>query len=257
VEGDVDAWREVLHEGPLTGDRAAFLAGYAGVAVDAVRADFADRERRLAGAAEVVLWFESDLFDVLLMLQILEAVRPDQRVSLALVGQDRWASVAEADIATVRPQPVTAGQRAAARAAWSAFTAPTPAMIVTDTPALPAIGHAMARLLEEYPWAGSGLSRTERQLLEAIDAGARTREAVFMAAVAREERPFLGDTSAFLALDRLAPLLDEDGGLHARGRSVLAGHARWEPLTERWLGGVRLPPGPPPWVYADGAVRRA
>jgi hypothetical protein len=147
-----------------------------------------------------------------------------------LVGQERWESVTEVDpplLATLgRDAPaITSEQLELARGAWAAFTADTPLglePLAAGTPALPTVGQAVRRLMEELPWTDTGLSRTERQLLEPLADGARTREEAFVAAAAAEERPFLGDTSAWAALDRLAPLLDGTA-VNERGRAVLAG----------------------------------
>jgi hypothetical protein len=216
----------------------------------------------IAGREQLMLWFEADLYDMLLLLQILERLPPEARARLVLVGQDEWRSVTEVDAEELRAlgrdaPEVTAEQRALAATAWAAFTAEDPrAMepLAAGTPALPAVGQALRRLLEELPWTGSGLGRTERQLLEALANGARTREEAFHAAVAREERPFLGDASAWAALERLAPLLD-DGRVNERGRAVLDGREEWAPLGERWIGGTCLPPGRPPWRWDAAASR--
>jgi hypothetical protein len=125
--------------------------------------------------------------------------------------------------------------------------------LAAGTPPLPAVGDTLHRLLEELPWADTGLSRTERQLLEALAGGARSREEAFMATMAAEDRPF-GDVTALAALDRLAPLLD-GMDLTEGGRAVLAGDEHWQPSEERWLGGTHIPPGPPPWLWDAGTVR--
>ena len=78
--------------------------------------------------------------------------------------------------------------------------------------------------------------------------GARTREEAFHATIAAEERPFLGDGSAFAVLDRLAPLLD-GMRLNDRGAAILVGGHTWEAPEERWIGGMRIPPGRPPWHW--------
>jgi hypothetical protein len=195
-----------------------------------------------------------------LLLQVLDRLPDDGAHNLVLVGQDEFRGVGDvgpeelAALARNSP-PVTREQHALARSAWAAFTAPDPAglcKLARGTPALPAIGQALHRLLQEYPSTVSGLSRTERQLLEAVGAGARTREAIFLAAIQAEERPFLGDASAWTVLDRLAPLLDGDG-LSERGRAVQAGRGMWSPEGERWIGGVRLPPGAAPWRWDPAA----
>lgn len=273
VEGDLLPWREVLHDGPVPGGlapaelrrvRARFLARDGLLTEREALQAFEARDARLdaaaAGGEAVTLWFEADLFDVLLLLQVLARHFEHGPLRLVLVGQDKWRSVNDVRPETLaalgRTAPtVTREQSTLARSAWAAFTAPDPAGLcglARGTPALPAVGVALRRLLEEYPARHTGLSRTERQLLEAVVAGARTREAAFEGAIRAEERPFLGDASAWSVLERLAPLL-EGAGLSERGRAVLAGREPWNPEEERWIGGVRLAPGPAPWRWDPDA----
>jgi hypothetical protein len=246
--------------------RARFLAPGSGLSEEDALARLKSRDERLdvalSKAEPIVLWFEADLYDVLLLLQVLDRLPGHTPARLVLVGQQKWTSVTEVDpfeLATLGAEAplVTPAQMDLARRSWAAFTAATPwelERLARGTPALPAIAQAVHRLLEELPWTGNGLSRTERQLLEALANGARTREEAFVAAVRAEERPFLGDASAWTALDRLAPLFDADAP-NARGRAVLAGSEEWQPPEERWIGGVRLPPGRSPWHW-DPAARR-
>jgi len=259
VDGEIVPWREVLHEGPvpslesdaLRAVRVEFLGddGHLTAQDERLRAAIAERE-------PVMLWFEADLFDVLLLLQILDRLPEDAPARLVLVGQERWRSVTDVapdELAALgRDAPaVEPDQLALARRAWAAFTSSSPdglEPLAAGTPELPAVGQALRRLLEELPWTGNGLSRTERQLLEPLANGARTREQAFEAAIAAEERPYLGDGSAWAALDRLAPL--HDGYVvNERGRAVLAGAEEWEPEEERWIGGTRIPPGRSPWHW--------
>ncbi len=127
----------------------------------------------------------------------------------------------------------------------------------------------MQRLLEELPAPTNGLSRTERHALEAIDAGAGTPPAAFVAAQRFEDAPFLGDTWFYRSLSALGQgankLLETDDGtplppppplsddkLFARlrlrltpaGESTLRGKAdRVELLgIDRWIGGTQLTP---------------
>ena len=254
-------WREVLHDGPVPALPPDELRGVRGRYLGD-EARLAERDERLTRAVAegepLTLWLEADLYDVLLLVQILDRLPPETPARLMLAGQERWESVTEVDperLATLgRDAPaITDEQLELARTAWAAFTADTPLKLqplAAGTPALPAIGQAVRRLLEELPWTDTGLSRTERQLLEPLADGARTREEAFAAAAAAEERPFLGDTSAWAALDRLAPLLD-GMAVNERGRAVLAGDQRWEAEVERWLGGTRIPPGRSPWLWAS------
>jgi hypothetical protein len=266
ADGEILPWSELLHDGPvpplepeeLRAVRARFLGDDEGL--------LARRDQRFAAAIAarepLMLWFEADLYDVLLLLQILQRLPPEAPARLVLVGQNEWRSVTEVEAEALRAlgrasPDVTTEQRSIAATAWEAFTDEDPrAMepLAAGTPALPAVGQALRRLLEELPWTGTGLGRTERQLLEALANGARPREEAFLAAVAREERPFLGDASAWAALERLAQLLD-GGRVNERGRAVLEGREEWEPPVERWIGGTRLPPGLPPWHWDPAAAR--
>ena len=94
-----------------------------------------------------------------------------------------------------------------ARAAWDAVRGDDPQAVarVAATPdeRLPYLAPALRRLLEELPGTRDGLGRSERQLLEAVAAGARSRADAFLAAMRAEEAPFMGDQTAF---DRLAGL---------------------------------------------------
>jgi hypothetical protein len=240
LEGDVLPWRDVLNVGPvraglddaaLRAERARFLAGHLHADEAEALAAMEERDDRLdeavCTAERIVLWFESDLYDMLQLAQIAERV-PDGDAELVLVGVDRFRGVADlgrTEIRAARPTPFDA---APYRALWRAFTAPDPpALAALDGP--PVVRDAARRLIEELPWTTDGLSRSERQLRRALANGAGTREAAFEAAQREEERPFLGDATAFAILDR-------DG------------------TEDRWLGGVHLPGGgPPPWRYDPDA----
>jgi hypothetical protein len=226
VEGEIVTWGDVLHDGPLP-DRASR------------RARDERLEAALASGEEIRLWFEADLFDVLNLLQILDRVPPgSDRVRLVLVGQERWESVTHVEperlAALGREVPLVSDEQfALAREAWAAFTSPTPLamerLVRAGTPALPVVGHVLHRLLEELPWVGDGLGRTKRQLREARAAGA-TRVEAFQASMQLEERPFLGDTTAWRILDR-------------------------RPDEPRWVGGWEIPPGESPWLWDPDAGR--
>ena len=66
------------------------------------------------------------------------------------------------------------------------------------------MAEAFKRLAQEYPWRRDGLSLSERRLLASTPG---TKYELFGRAWRKETRPFMGDTFAFAALDRLAPLL--------------------------------------------------
>ncbi|MEW5927633.1 MAG: DUF1835 domain-containing protein [Gemmatimonadota bacterium] len=295
--GGVLPWRDVLHEGPvpaglapaeLNRERARFLADHAPAELDEVLRGLEARDRALAEAAdsggEVVLWFEHDLYDQLQLLQVLDRLADlgaaPECVSLVCIGGfpgvepfHGLGQLTPEQLAGLWPrrEPVTAAQRELARAAWAAFRAPDPReierVLAGGTAALPFLRGALLRHLEQFPAVGDGLARTERQVLEAVAAGATTPGEIFFADQAREEAVFMGDTTLWSYVRGLSegpePLLRVAGGgpfrLPARdgrdagfreqrlepterGRAVLRGEADRLAGVEvdRWLGGVHL-----------------
>ena len=307
--GDVLPWRDVLHEGPvpagLTLDqlsrvRAAFIAQCGWGDLDTVREEFRLRDCRLAGLQaehEAVLWFESDLYDQLQLIQLLdwfaEPTHRPQRLTLVCVDRDpdsgrfeglgglsmeRIAALLESRAA------VTEEQLDLGRRAWEAFRAAAPGALEDlwrqDLRALPYLSDAILRWLQELPAMANGLSRTERTALEEIARQPRSREQVFRAVQAREERPFMGDWSFWRLLERLeqaevallcrdtAPAWPAPAGaahpaqrqvlaLTAAGRAGLAGELDAVQMNgiDRWWGGTRLWRPESVWRW-DGAHAR-
>jgi hypothetical protein len=279
IAGDLLPWRDVLHEGPvpdlpvheLRHVRAEYLAGLAGAAPEDVEFGLLDRDVRLASAIEslepVVLWFEHDLYDQLQLIQIVAGL-PDfpTRVELICIGsfpgRPGFAGLGELEpdeLASLWPlrTAVTPEHVHLARAAWDALRADDPRALarVAATPdeRLPYLAPALKRLLEELPGTRDGLGRTERQLLQAVAAGARDRVAAFLASMRAEEAPFMGDTIAFDRLDGLAGLMHDDEPLRltADGEAVLAGEADRVALIgfDRWLGGLHVRADGPLWRW--------
>jgi hypothetical protein len=298
VPGEVMAWRDVLHEGPVPAGvspeelrplRARFIADMGWSAYEDALGGLAARDAALADCGahdEVVLWFEHDLYDQLQLLQILDffAGRDLGATRLSLISLDSHPQImpfyglgqlTPEQLAALFPtrRPVTDDQLRLGRGAWQAFRAPDPAaleaLLATDTSALPFLQGALTRHLEEFPSVEDGLARSERQILEVVDAGERTPGPLFRACIAREERPFMGDASFFDRVRTLSrgphPLLQVAGrgdgaftlppdwsdtasfqaqelALTSTGCAVLAGEADWVGLTDidRWLGGVHL-----------------
>jgi hypothetical protein len=260
VPGDVLPWRDALHEGPvrqgltdaeLRAERARFIAQRGWAAEDETLRDLEARDERLASALasgeELVLWFESDLYDVLQLAQIADRV-PSGAARIVLVGVDEFRGVAElsaGELEQQRPEPF---EPAPYVALWSAFRAPDPRGL-RQLQGPPVVCDAAHRHLQQFPWTTDGLNRTERALLHAIADGARTPQEAFLAQQRQEERPFLGDSIAFDYIEQLPK--GEDA------RAILAGEREWDGRPERWLGGVRLPAGRSPWRYdpSDASIR--
>jgi hypothetical protein len=229
VEDDVLPWRDALHEGPvragldpvqLRAERARFIADRGWADHDTALAVLTERDERLDRAIEthepIVLWFESDLYDMLQLAQIADRL-DGHAARIVLVGVDRVRGVTDLtdeEIAEARPQPF---DLASYHALWTAFTATDPRGLA-DLDGPPVVRDAARRHLQQFPWTTDGLNRSERALLLARADGARTNAEAFLAAQHQEERPFLGDSIAFDYLERLD---------------------RGEAGEQRWLGGAR------------------
>ena len=302
IPGDCCVIADVLHEGPVLADptdsafieariRFAVLAGWG--SPDDATTHNAAWSRCLVSASdrdEVVLWFEHDLYDQLLLLHHIEWFARTQsraRISLVCIGAFQGmpdfrglGQLSAAQLKSLFPGRTAVDALAVqlARRAWAAFTGDDPRAIedvlAGDTRALPFLEGALRRLLEEYPDARSGLSRTERQVLRAVDAGHRTPTEAYHAQAAMEERVFLGDLLFWGVLRRLAdapvPLLEcavrqLSAGrlpeckleLTPFGRVVFTGDADHVAANgiDRWIGGVHLQGTQPHWRWDASAGR--
>ena len=287
-------WRDMLHDGPvphglsltdLSEGRARYLAGCGYGGLDEIRNSFVERDAllgRVGHFSEVVLWFEHDLYDQLQLIQLLDwfSTRARPQFKLSLICIDRFDGVTpfyglgqlnEDQLAGLYPTrvEVTVAQLEVAAQAWRAFTHPDPSalrkLMGQELSALPFLRAALIRLLEEYPDADDGLSRSERQILQLVQAGQDRPGKLFAACQMCEEAPFLGDWPFWQRIDALtcglAPLLscepesfrrpplvsteefkDQALGLTSLGEQVLAAKENWvlRAGIDRWIGGVHL-----------------
>jgi hypothetical protein len=234
LPGEVTAWSDVLDQGPIRGApgtdelralRAAWLAENGAGALEQIRAQLEAWDASLrAPAVETVLWFEADLTCQLALLHHLALVDAS-----AVVTQDPVPL--QKDFAALLAGRKRYDRRKAALA-WAAISAPDPRGIGSlDLDGLPPqMGPALRRLIEELPEAGSGLSRTEREVLE--------EEGSFPALQAREEVPWITD----LFFARVVTELHEAGLFDEPARSeCLAGKLDYRGRArDRWVGGVLL-----------------
>ena len=291
IGSEVLPWRDVLHEGPVpqtktAGELADIRADYIWArgwdTLAEAREGFTSRDaalQRADGFERVTLWFEHDLYDQLQLLQVLDRLAAFDLApgKLNLVQAPDYLGLQSPETIG-RFQDLSAevstDQMALAVRVWDAVCQPTPealsALLGEDLSALPFLRSAVLRLLEELPAQGSGLSRSERQVLEVIDGSGPLRPpAIFKASGEAEEAAFAGDWSFFGWLDGLAhdpvPLLEGLGDLRFEadlstedrrrylqaeltlteaGKLVLAGQEDNVALNgiDRWLGGTHLRP---------------
>jgi redox-sensitive transcriptional activator SoxR len=279
--GAVLSWQDVLHEGPvpaglrskLLRERAAFLSACGWGNKRAILSSLERRDRQFLDAlrarANVVLWFEHDLYDQLQLIDALALAHELGATPELIVVDSYLGELAADELASLWPsrQEASAAAVVTAAAAWEAFREPEPTELAEltkhGTPELPFLTPALERLLEELPAPHDGLSTTERRALQAVADGATTPIATFVAAPQREPVRFLGDAWFFRALTGLGPLLEttegkplpappplSDGNVFARlpirltrdGERVLRGEVDRIELVgiDRWVGGTHV-----------------
>jgi hypothetical protein len=272
ILGTQIAWRDALNEGPVPAGlsleetsavRAEYLASRGYASPIRLIHEFQRRDAYIRAAgefAEIVLWFEHDLFDQLQILQVLTSLEELdlEPGRVCVVQSDQYlGSMTVDEILPLfrRRRSATAAIFKSAQRTWKRFTSSSPgdlyAAAQEDAIGLPFLRAALQRLCEEYPWKHDGLSRSQRQALQAVAGGPAREEELFARAQAREEAFFVGDGAFAKILDDLRegkdPLIEEEGGAlvpTALGRRILAGDADWlesHPI-DRWVGGVHLLP---------------
>jgi hypothetical protein len=272
------AWKDALHDGPvpqtesladLSDIRARALADFGWESYESLRADFAQRDRTLEDFRkfeEVVLWFEHDLYDQLQLIQLLDWFSRQERgkIRLSIVQINSHAGIKDfqglgqlsgTQLARLFPlrRTVMPEQLAIATDAWAAFRSATPEALVEflrlNHPEMPFLRDALVRFCQEYPWTTDGLSRTQRQILQAVQNGAATKEQIYLA-TRKQEIAAWGDSSVYLRLNALTvapePLLRIAGDryeLTPSGQSLLKAKGDYIAIRggiDLWFGGVHL-----------------
>ena len=274
----------------LTSIRADFIAAHYGLSRDQARSRLAGEAKGLAAAADtdrVVLWFEHDSYDQLILARILAGFAAGRRpAALELICLDQWSGIERfSGLGQLAPddlraawdlrRPVTDGQLALGTAVWAALRRPDPTTLAdiaaSGTPDLPAMAGALTRHLQELPWTGDGLSLTERLTLRRLADGPMRGGRLFHhLATTDEPLPFLGDTMYAVVLDALAradrpavsrtadaPWPKQEYALTDTGRALLDGQYDWRACRprERWVGGVRLANDAGDWRWDPAGSR--
>lgn len=293
LPGEVLVWPDVLHEGPAPAEhgpvwretRAQYLSASGYCTYETALADLERADAALSHYGEhdeLVLWFEHDLFDQLLLARHLHWIGTcgpaDTRLSLicidAFPGVEPFHGLGQLtppQLASLYPsrRPMIREQLNAGADVWRAFTSDDPGALnvvaARGSAGLPFMAGAVKRYLEEFPGIRDGLSRTERVVLNALREGPRSARDLFVVAQRQEERVFMGDLSFWRILRDMAggpaPLIEwRDGDTHlfleslekkvsvpisiaAAGLRVLSGEDAVRLRgIDRWMGGVHLTP---------------
>ncbi|MDV2077883.1 DUF1835 domain-containing protein [Marinobacter xestospongiae] len=299
--GDFLEYADPVCQGPvLDGDdaleaRARFISNAYeqgdDQALAATRALLMEFEQHLARASQdyqrVVLWFEHDSYDQLLLCRVLDRLQrngvPDR---LELVSTDhypgieRFIGLGQLDSKALtelwqRRTAVTKAQLQLGERTWHALMQPDPgalAALVTapDTAHLPYLAGALLRHLQELPGLHDGLSLTERLTLQPLHSGDQSLGDLFrIQMMETEPRPWLGDAMFWHIVRCLLkapqpPLALVAGSSHSNwhqrvvtltelGGALLRRRQDWMECQppRRWLGGIELGPGRPDWRWDD------
>ncbi|HEX5059725.1 MAG TPA: DUF1835 domain-containing protein [Kofleriaceae bacterium] len=293
LPGEIRVWADALDLGPVlpVSDQEHYKRrgdfwsskGY-GSAADAAQriADYDKNFDEAASADELILWYEHDLFDQLALIRLLARLaRRGLPQTLTIVSIDRHPEIPNfLGLGQLKPEqlaelwprrtPLSRDAIDEAVSAWIAVTANDPRalpFLTKRVKALPFLGGALERQLEEFPDVTSGLSRTERQTLAAIARGEGTGGALMQASHAIDPRYPITDGLLLDILKRFGAVGFIDGAPTATpgadalksinvtvtplGRQALAGAIDrvHECGIDEWRGGVHLTGKGPVWRW--------
>lgn len=300
-DGDFLPFADPYIQGPVptTGDlesfiriRADFIVGNNWRTPDRAYAELADEYRSLEKGRDygrIAFWFEHDAYDVLIFLKLLRYYSdpsrraPEMRFLCAshYPGVARFNGIgqlpAEAmHVLWAQFRPLTEAQFEFGKRGWQAYTDTTPETLLElatqENPALPELIPALKRHLRELPWLKDGLGLSERLTLKILaEQGPLDAASLFYRwyTTVYEPLPFMGDSSYWVLLDKLAhapqpaitlhkatgKVIDWHVSLTPFGRQLLAGQAHWGTVNpyDRWFGGVHNRSDEGVWYWDDVA----
>jgi hypothetical protein len=297
--GDFLSYADPLCHGPLSkGDnwlklRADFLAQAYGSHTGRSREHILDElmaaEAALQSAAaryeRVVLWFEHDSYDQLILARCLAAFAQATPAHLELVSAAHFLGAARfIGLGQLPPEALRLLWRERARVSvaqlregakvWEMLRADDPRPLsgyAAGAAELPLLAAAIRRHCQDFPWTTDGLGLTQRLILQLVGEQPQTIGAAFNALqTQREPLPFMTDLMMLRGVQHMqaakpsvleSSWADEDRhwgrqwlAITPMGRSVLTGETDFLSLHPpvRWLGGVRIAADAPCWRWDEG-----
>lgn len=292
IDGDILVWRESLIEGPVFVDFSSEEARCVRRKYFAERgiperlfqenteSQEAELDERSQNEEGIVLWFEHDLYDQIMLIHLLYRLR-ETAVPLYLLCIDSFPGVSLfSGLGQLTPEqtaelhgtwkPVTAEQLTAAQIAWEAYAGGDPLSVQAlledlRLECLPFLVPALQAHLQKFPSYADGLDVVQSFALSHIDAGITNPLELFKQFCEKEHRFGLGDVQFWACLQEMTgaehPLIQCTGGsfppynegppsdmkkwmlsVTSFGYRVLAGTADHVAFNgiDRWLGGCRL-----------------
>ena len=297
--GDFLEYSDPLCQGPVLDEldwlerRADFVAQAYGPGASANREQIATKlnlaEERLQSAAvsyeRIVLWFEHDSYDQLILARCLAQFAEQAPPHLELISPAHYpGGVRFIGLGQLPPEalrllweeraPVSAEALRAGRDAWNALRAPDPRQLAVlaraGTAGVPQLGRALRRHCQELPWTDDGLGLTQRLALQLIAEESQTVGRVFSRLMMeREPLPWMSDLIFRAIVEDMQRVeepvftatFDRDDRrwfskrltITGLGRAVIAGETDWLSLhpPQRWLGGVLIPGAGTCWRWDE------
>ncbi|WNR44743.1 DUF1835 domain-containing protein [Paenibacillus roseipurpureus] len=307
IDGEILVWRESLYEGPigmhmsdsvLLSLRASYMNHCYGIPENLFTSGTLHQEALLnkasSSADELVLWFEHDLYDQLMLCYLLSRLM-DRPYQTSLVSMDHFPGVwpfyglGQLTIDQIRTLhgtwiPILEDQLHLARKVWSAYSAPEPlpmaSILEEDLSVLPYLKKALTAHTARYPSVQNGLSAIQELILSLLRDGELSLLSLFSQVSAEASGYGLGDLQFWHILDQMwhcdYPLLRIAGatelpkygealppqfdqvcaGLTEVGRLAATGKADHISLNgiDDWIGGVRMLGKKDIWRRISGSI---
>ncbi len=300
--GDFLEYSDPVCQGPIPDDpslidiRVNYLVSAYGSYIQRSRSKIHEEltaaKTRLENASKeyerVVLWFEHDTYDQLILARILAHFEKHERPNvLEMVSVNHFpGSVRFIGLGQLPPEairllwnerlPVTQQQLNLGKRAWNAFQSPNPTSLSNlhqeDTGALPNLAGAIKRHLQELPSITNGLSLTEQLTLEILKESDQTAGRIFGLLMRdKEPLPWLGDIMFWYILESMTQATTPAIAINTNqaeeewpqrqititkaGLALLSEKHDWLALNppERWLGGVHIAPKELCWRWDEEA----
>lgn len=298
--GDFLEFADPYSQGPVPSDsdlsqflhaRAVFISEAYGITLNDAR-NRLEREysqlHRSHQYERVVLWFEHDSYDQLILARVLHHFWKIQsfpkRLELICIdsfpGIERFVGLGQLSSEALRTlwqrrRPITRQDLQLGHRVWKALTADSPEALIqivnAQTREIPPMARALRRHLQELPWVNNGLSLTQQLTLETL------AEKETMAAgklfgtlvLEKEPLPYLGDTMYWHVLTEMLqsnrppfeittesieqPWYKRVLQLTETGRALVRGEVNWLEIgsCDRWVGGIHIISGQPLWMWDE------
>ncbi|PTX60717.1 uncharacterized protein DUF1835 [Melghirimyces profundicolus] len=279
LKGEVFVWREMYDFGPFSPqweegvsleDRAAFFEDRIGIPAEQLEMVTRYQEQRLERIPEssrVVLWFEPDRYDQMMLIYLLKRMDRLGLENVDWVDLPEGKSLSNEDLVRLYEDrlPLEKRHMEQAVSAWNAYISTDPRdverWLETEDNHLPYLFASFRRHLDYFPSAENGLNRVEELAMNRIREQAPTFGELFREVSRAREGDGLSDVHFAALLNELGdgpfPLIrtekgdGEADGLEGRifltplGEEVLSGSEDRVRASgiDWWLGGARLTRG--------------